>query len=104
MNKKIDEIKNRYCNSKDISDSELAEIEYDLQEMEDRLEDLETKSISIAMRKMVVSRDCVRYIVVWKSDKFEEKSYRGLVINSEINSDNLNQQLQAFWEIEMVDE
>ncbi|GFY20105.1 hypothetical protein TNCV_2147981 [Trichonephila clavipes] len=37
-------------------------------------------------------------------DKFEEKSYCGLAINAEINSDNLNQQLQAFWEIEKVDE
>ncbi|GFT14854.1 hypothetical protein TNCV_3483121 [Trichonephila clavipes] len=37
-------------------------------------------------------------------DKFEEKSYCGLAINAEINSDNLNQQLQAFWEIERVDE
>ncbi|GFW30835.1 integrase catalytic domain-containing protein [Trichonephila clavipes] len=38
------------------------------------------------------------------SNKFEEKSYCGLAINAEINSDNLNQQLQAFWEIERVDE
>ncbi|GFS55214.1 integrase_H2C2 domain-containing protein [Trichonephila clavipes] len=37
-------------------------------------------------------------------DKFEEKSYCGLAINAEINSDNLNQQLQAFWEIEKVEE
>ncbi|GFW27422.1 hypothetical protein TNCV_591141 [Trichonephila clavipes] len=37
-------------------------------------------------------------------DKFEEKAYCGLAINAEINSDNLNQQLQAFWEIERVDE
>ncbi|GFW55281.1 integrase catalytic domain-containing protein [Trichonephila clavipes] len=37
-------------------------------------------------------------------DKFEEKSYCGLGINAEINSDNLNQKLQAFWEIEKVDE
>ncbi|GFW43366.1 integrase_H2C2 domain-containing protein [Trichonephila clavipes] len=36
-------------------------------------------------------------------DKFEEKSYCGLAINGEINSDSLNQQLQAFWEIERVD-
>ncbi|GFW35714.1 hypothetical protein TNCV_4435631 [Trichonephila clavipes] len=36
-------------------------------------------------------------------DKFEEKSYCGLAINAEINSDSLNQQLQAFWEIEKVD-
>ncbi|GFV90049.1 integrase catalytic domain-containing protein [Trichonephila clavipes] len=40
------------------------------------------------------------YIVVGSFDKFEEKSYCGLAINAEINSDNLNQQLQAFWEIE----
>ncbi|GFU75625.1 uncharacterized protein TNCV_2863391 [Trichonephila clavipes] len=44
------------------------------------------------------------YIVVGSFDKFEEKSYCGLAINAEINSDNLNQQLQAFWEIEKVDE
>ncbi|GFV07437.1 DUF1758 domain-containing protein [Trichonephila clavipes] len=44
------------------------------------------------------------YIVVGSFDKFEEKSYCGLAINAEINSDNLNQQLQAFWEIERVDE
>ncbi|GFV77997.1 DUF1758 domain-containing protein [Trichonephila clavipes] len=44
------------------------------------------------------------YIVVASFDKFEEKSYCGLAINAEINSDNLNQQLQAFWEIEKVDE
>ncbi|GFS77881.1 integrase catalytic domain-containing protein [Trichonephila clavipes] len=37
-------------------------------------------------------------------DKFEEKSYCGLVINAEINSDNLNQQMQVFWEIVKVDE
>ncbi|GFU26422.1 DUF1758 domain-containing protein [Trichonephila clavipes] len=36
-------------------------------------------------------------------DKFEKKSYYGLAINAEINSDSLNQQLQAFWEIEKVD-
>ncbi|GFW86905.1 hypothetical protein TNCV_2810601 [Trichonephila clavipes] len=44
------------------------------------------------------------YIVVESSDKFEEKSYCGLAINSEINSDSLNQQSQAFRESEMVDE
>ncbi|GFX43732.1 integrase catalytic domain-containing protein [Trichonephila clavipes] len=44
------------------------------------------------------------YIVVGSFDTFEEKSYCGLAINAEINSDNLNQQLQAFWEIERVDE
>ncbi|GFT16781.1 integrase catalytic domain-containing protein [Trichonephila clavipes] len=44
------------------------------------------------------------YIVVGSFDKFEEKSYCGLAINAEINSDNLNQQLQAFWEIEKVEE
>ncbi|GFR10526.1 hypothetical protein TNCT_662471 [Trichonephila clavata] len=38
MNKKIDELK-------DISISELADIEADLQEMEDRLEHLETKEV-----------------------------------------------------------
>ncbi|GFX09612.1 integrase catalytic domain-containing protein [Trichonephila clavipes] len=43
------------------------------------------------------------YIVVGSFDKFEEKSYCGLAINAEINSDSLNQQLQAFWEIENVD-
>ncbi|GFX89074.1 DUF1758 domain-containing protein [Trichonephila clavipes] len=32
------------------------------------------------------------------------KNHCGLAINAEINSDNLNQQLQAFWEIEKVDE
>ncbi|GFV28862.1 integrase catalytic domain-containing protein [Trichonephila clavipes] len=37
-------------------------------------------------------------------DKFEDKSYCGLAINAEINSDTLNQQLQVFWEIEKVDE
>ncbi|GFR18555.1 hypothetical protein TNCT_502551 [Trichonephila clavata] len=40
MNKKIDELKDKYYETKDISDAELAEIEADLQEMEDRLEDL----------------------------------------------------------------
>ncbi|GFS73202.1 uncharacterized protein TNCV_4571271 [Trichonephila clavipes] len=40
------------------------------------------------------------YIVVGSFDKFEETSYCGLAIKAEINSDNLNQQLQAFWEIE----
>ncbi|GFQ96211.1 DUF1758 domain-containing protein [Trichonephila clavata] len=44
------------------------------------------------------------YIVVGSSDKFVEKSYCGLAINSEINSDSLNQQLWAIWEIETVDE
>ncbi|GFW14028.1 integrase catalytic domain-containing protein [Trichonephila clavipes] len=44
------------------------------------------------------------YIVVASFDKFEEKLYCGLAINSEINSDNLNQQLQAFLEIKRVDE
>ncbi|GFQ89679.1 hypothetical protein TNCT_555101 [Trichonephila clavata] len=39
------------------------------------------------------------YIVVGTSDKFEGKSYCGLAINSEINSDSLNQQLREFWEI-----
>ncbi|GFR06676.1 uncharacterized protein TNCT_608831 [Trichonephila clavata] len=43
MNKKIDELKGQYYENKDISDSELAEIEADLQEMEDRLEDLEER-------------------------------------------------------------
>ncbi|GFX35404.1 DUF1758 domain-containing protein [Trichonephila clavipes] len=43
------------------------------------------------------------YIVVGSFDKFEEKSYCGLAINAKINSDSLNQQLQAFWEIEKVD-
>ncbi|GFW47461.1 hypothetical protein TNCV_4537511 [Trichonephila clavipes] len=44
------------------------------------------------------------YIAVGSFDKFEEKSYCGLAINAEINSDNLNEQLQAFWEIERVEE
>ncbi|GFY44242.1 uncharacterized protein TNIN_242061 [Trichonephila inaurata madagascariensis] len=44
------------------------------------------------------------YIVAGSSDKFEEKSYCGLAINLEINSNSLNQQLEAFWEIEMVNE
>ncbi|GFV45695.1 DUF1758 domain-containing protein [Trichonephila clavipes] len=44
------------------------------------------------------------YIVIGSSDKFEEKSYCGLAINAKINSNNLNQQLQAFRETEMVDE
>ncbi|GFW05956.1 hypothetical protein TNCV_4477501 [Trichonephila clavipes] len=60
------------------------------------------------MRKMAVSRDCFRVHHCCREflslDKFEEKSYCGLAINAEINSDNLNQQLQAFWEIERVDE
>ncbi|GFW89651.1 hypothetical protein TNCV_1025351 [Trichonephila clavipes] len=57
------------------------------------------------MRKMADSRNCFRvHIVVGSFDKFEEKSYCGLAINAEINSDSLNQQLQAFWEIEKVDE
>ncbi|GFR10861.1 hypothetical protein TNCT_11321 [Trichonephila clavata] len=43
MNKKIDELKDQYYETKDISDIELAEIEADLQEMEDRLEDLEVR-------------------------------------------------------------
>ncbi|GFR31405.1 hypothetical protein TNCT_114531 [Trichonephila clavata] len=45
MNRKIDELKDQYYETKDISDAELAEIEADLQEMEDRLEDLERKEI-----------------------------------------------------------
>ncbi|GFX89183.1 DUF1758 domain-containing protein [Trichonephila clavipes] len=53
---------------------------------------------------MAVSRDCFRVHCVGSFDNFEEKSYCGLAINAEINSDNLNQQLQAFWEIEKVDE
>ncbi|GFQ75256.1 hypothetical protein TNCT_609521 [Trichonephila clavata] len=36
------------------------------------------------------------YIVVGSSDKFEDKSYCGLAINSEINSDSLNQQCGHF--------
>ncbi|GFR33282.1 DUF1758 domain-containing protein [Trichonephila clavata] len=44
------------------------------------------------------------YIVVGSPVKFEDKSYCGLAMNSEINSDSLHQQLQAFWEIEKVDE
>ncbi|GFQ88224.1 hypothetical protein TNCT_362021 [Trichonephila clavata] len=43
MNKKIDELKDQYYENKDISDSELAEIEANLQEVEDRLEDLEVR-------------------------------------------------------------
>ncbi|GFW45580.1 uncharacterized protein TNCV_3245181 [Trichonephila clavipes] len=43
------------------------------------------------------------YIVVGSFDKFEENSYCGLAINAEINSNSLNQQLQAFWEIEKLD-
>ncbi|GFX23307.1 hypothetical protein TNCV_1559061 [Trichonephila clavipes] len=43
-------------------------------------------------------------MLIGSFDKFEEKSYCGLAINAEINSDSLNQQLQAFWEIEKVDE
>ncbi|GFW53361.1 integrase catalytic domain-containing protein [Trichonephila clavipes] len=55
-------------------------------------------------KKWLLQETVFRYIVVGSSDKFEEKSYCGLAINAEINSDNLNQQLQAFWEIERVDE
>ncbi|GFW24376.1 hypothetical protein TNCV_606221 [Trichonephila clavipes] len=54
--------------------------------------------------KWLLQETVFGYIIEWSSDKFEEKSYYGLAINSEINSDNLNQQLQAFCEIEMVDE
>ncbi|GFR14680.1 hypothetical protein TNCT_619281 [Trichonephila clavata] len=43
MNKKIDELKDQYYETKDISDAELIEIEADLQEMEDRLEGLEVR-------------------------------------------------------------
>ncbi|GFQ77609.1 DUF1758 domain-containing protein [Trichonephila clavata] len=232
INKKIDELKDQYYKNKDISDSELAEIEADLQEMEDRLHDLEVRfrdilnslidkssvssvhsckneisqanskqkleiklpeislpvfrgeitlkvkqkvnaviqsknrSFSTALDLLIVpyitttsihrmdaskikipsnidltgkdfgipseidlligcelSFESLRpnqprlpcekwlfqetvfgYIVVGSSNKFEEKSYCGLAINSEINSDGLNQQFQAFWKIEMVDE
>ncbi|GFW33595.1 hypothetical protein TNCV_2211271 [Trichonephila clavipes] len=55
-------------------------------------------------KKWLFQETVLGYIVVGSSDKFEEKSYCDLAINSEINSDSLNQQLQAFWEIEMVDE
>ncbi|GFR18834.1 DUF1758 domain-containing protein [Trichonephila clavata] len=54
--------------------------------------------------KWLLQETVFGYIVVGSSDKFEEKSYCGLAINSEINSDSLNQQLRAFWEIETVDE
>ncbi|GFR03858.1 hypothetical protein TNCT_576701 [Trichonephila clavata] len=43
MNKKIDQLKDQYYETKDISGSELAEIEADLQEMVDRLEDLKVR-------------------------------------------------------------
>ncbi|GFU05662.1 integrase catalytic domain-containing protein [Trichonephila clavipes] len=76
MNRKIDELKDQYYDIKDISESETTR-----QSMEDRLEELE--GVSINLRK---------------------KSYCGLAINAEINSNSLNQQLQAFWEIERVDE
>ncbi|GFX05164.1 hypothetical protein TNCV_1958201 [Trichonephila clavipes] len=36
------------------------------------------------------------YIVVGSFDKFEEKSYFGLAINVEINSDSLNQHCKHF--------
>ncbi|GFY12384.1 RNase H domain-containing protein [Trichonephila clavipes] len=42
-NKNTDELKDQYYDNKDISDSEIAEIEDDLEEMEKRLEDLEIK-------------------------------------------------------------
>ncbi|GFV26889.1 DUF1758 domain-containing protein [Trichonephila clavipes] len=54
-------------------------------------------------KKWLFQETVFGYIVVGSFDKFEEKSYCGLAINAEINSDNLNQQLQAFWEIEKVD-
>ncbi|GFQ99378.1 integrase catalytic domain-containing protein [Trichonephila clavata] len=169
MNKKIDELKDQYYETKDISDGELAEIEADLQEMEYRLEDLEVRirdilnsliakssvssvhsceneisqanskqkleiklpeiplpvfrgEIDLLIRcelffellrpnqlrspceKWLLQETVFGYIVVGSSDKFEEKSYCGLAINSKINSDSLNQQLRAFWEIETADE
>ncbi|GFX69208.1 uncharacterized protein TNCV_3563841 [Trichonephila clavipes] len=55
-------------------------------------------------KKWLFQETVFGYIVVGSFDKFEEKSYCGLAINAEINSGNLNQQLQAFWEIEKVDE
>ncbi|GFT07985.1 DUF1758 domain-containing protein [Trichonephila clavipes] len=53
--------------------------------------------------KWLLQETVFGYIVVGSFDKFEEKSYCGLAINAEINSDSLNKQLQAFWEIEKVD-
>ncbi|GFU55640.1 uncharacterized protein TNCV_3193321 [Trichonephila clavipes] len=43
MNKKTDELKHQYYDNKDISGYKLAVIEADLQEMEDRLEELEVR-------------------------------------------------------------
>ncbi|GFW66986.1 integrase catalytic domain-containing protein [Trichonephila clavipes] len=54
-------------------------------------------------KKWLFQKTVFGYIVVGSFDKFEEKSYCGLAINAKINSDNLNQQLQAFGEIEKVD-
>ncbi|GFT58068.1 integrase catalytic domain-containing protein [Trichonephila clavipes] len=47
-------------------------------------------------KKWLFQETVFGYIVVGRFDKFEEKSYCGLTINAEINSDNRNQQLQAF--------
>ncbi|GFS53193.1 hypothetical protein TNCV_3363701 [Trichonephila clavipes] len=125
----MNELKDQYYDIKNIRESELEVIEADLQRIEDRLEDLEVRirdilssliakcsvssvhnhenAISQANSKLKLEIKLPEKplpLFRGSSDKFEEKSYCGLAINAEIYSDNLNQQLRAFWEIERVDE
>ncbi|GFS68765.1 integrase catalytic domain-containing protein [Trichonephila clavipes] len=67
------------------------------------IELLRSNKFRSSCEKWLFQETVFGYIVVGSSDKFEEKSYCGLAINAEINSDSLNQQLQAFGEIEKVD-
>ncbi|GFQ76737.1 DUF1758 domain-containing protein [Trichonephila clavata] len=76
MNKKIDELKNQYYENKDISDSELAEIDTGLQEMEDRLEDLEQLSRDEGenhpLAAAVTTRDIYMDDILTGSSDFQE--------------------------------
>ncbi|GFQ66019.1 hypothetical protein TNCT_32931 [Trichonephila clavata] len=107
MNKKIDELKDQYYENKDISDSELAEIEAELQEMEDRLEDLEVRIRDIL--NSLITKSSASSVHSCENEISQADSKQKLEIKLPeillpVFRDSLKQQLWAFWEIETVDE
>ncbi|GFR01132.1 hypothetical protein TNCT_387671 [Trichonephila clavata] len=88
MNRKIDELKDQYYETKDISDAELAEIEADLQEMEDRLEDLELVNHSA---DMAFSYSPKKYEIVKDYVEEEEFFRHGASHDSDFEAEDLNE-------------
>ncbi|XP_071039933.1 uncharacterized protein [Parasteatoda tepidariorum] len=106
--KKVDrETRKQYKET--IASNEIPELDKFLEFLEKRSQILDsisrTASSSIYKHKLAVNKKTVfGYIVVGSSDNSTNRAYCGLTLSSDINSESLDKQLQAFWNIETVEE